>query len=157
MTPVGSSADLASMLAVSAAINGAAGQAGAPGGGPAVVPLIPPATVPASAEQAAARKEHQGRQRGAFALGAASRAWPVNIIGHPHAFCVTTTVSSKPFLCCAPSEAARADWVRVITHNVRVRQRWEQRKLMWKAAMAAAAVVSGQGGSGAGGAAPQRR
>jgi hypothetical protein len=120
---------------------------GAPAAAGAAVPT-PPTTQPATAAQLSAIQEHQGRMRGTFALGAPSRAWAVNIIGHPFAFCVTTTQSNKPFLVCAPNDAARSEWVRVLNHNIRVRQKWEQQKMLWKATMAAAAVMSGTAAPG---------
>lgn len=99
----------------------------------------PPAQLRPSAAQASQAARHMGKRRGEILLGPLSRAFCVNIVGRPHCFCVTSADGKRAFLCCAPNQGARREWVRVIQHNIRVRQRWERRKTLWKAGEKAAA------------------
>ncbi len=60
------------------------------------------------------------------------------MVGHPFAFCATTTEAEKPYLCTAASEATRREWLAALQHNIRVRQAFERRVALWRAASAAA-------------------
>jgi hypothetical protein len=111
---------------------------------PLPLPCEPAQLKPSTAEEKGSLK-HQGRKRGEFVLSALSRAFCVNLVGRRHCFCVTTANADKPYLCQAPNEGARREWVRVFQHNIRVLQRWERRKALWKAASSAAEALATRG------------
>ena len=75
---------------------------------------LPPRPIPETPEQAALDKDHKGRERGTFMLGPFSRVWPVNITDRPHSFVLLSAKADTPYLCSAPDDATRDEWVRVL-------------------------------------------